>query len=357
MVGPWFLRLSCVLLVATMLPCAVVLCLCTQLPVGSGDVILDKFEFSPSIRVQASGSWHCVACFSAIWIALVCVCLVGMAKSFFQGLQALVGRFASLASAWAAFVGIITFFTSACAAAAWPLAIVNLMMFEYAAFLVLYRVFISVSAAVVRLLALLGVILKCGSSGACSAKVKSVWLLFGVLPRVVLWDASCQSVPGLGYSTLGFFFSAAAVFIVIAIVIMLWKCCSLCSGSCKEWKKESLLKLVEKKQIPSLSLQVASWFTAPVMARCNSVWAALVCNVVANHSVLEEGMFIVCSVMDQCRRTSLVSIWHRLLLLAFFAARVSSCFVGMFWDFAACSCMYWSVCVSFRNSGCALLRF
>ena len=74
-VGLWFLRLSCVLLVATVLPCAVVLCLCTQLPVGSGDVILDKFEFSPSIRVQASGSWHCVACFSAIWIFLVCVCL------------------------------------------------------------------------------------------------------------------------------------------------------------------------------------------------------------------------------------------------------------------------------------------
>ena len=74
-------------------------------------------------------------------------------KSFFQGLQALVGRFASLASAWVAFVGIITFFTSACAAAAaWPLAIVNLMMFEYAssaaagiaAFLVLCRVFIRV---------------------------------------------------------------------------------------------------------------------------------------------------------------------------------------------------------------------
>ena len=110
-VGLWILRLSCVLLVATVLLCAVVLCLCTQLLVGSEDVILDKFEFSPSIRVQASGSWHCVACFSAIWIALVCVCLVGMANSFFQGLKALVGRFASLAAVWAAFVGIITFFT------------------------------------------------------------------------------------------------------------------------------------------------------------------------------------------------------------------------------------------------------
>ena len=195
------------------------------------------------------------------------------------------------------------------------------MMFEYAssaaagiaAFLVLYRVFICVSAAAARLLALLGVILKSGSSGACSAKVKSVWLLFGVLPRVAFgcapppslceWDASCQSVPGLGYSTLGFFFSAAAAFIVI--VSSCSGSCSLCSGSCKEWKKESLLKLVEKKQIPSSSLQVASWFTAIVMARCNSVRAALVCNVVANHSVHEEGMFIVGSVMDQCRRTSL----------------------------------------------------
>ena len=154
---------------------------------------------------------------------------------FFQGLQALVGRLASLASAWVAFVGIITFLTSACAAAAWPLAIVNLMMFDYAssaaagiaAFLVLYRVFIRVSAAAARLLALLGVILKSGSSGACSAKVKSVWLLFGDLPRVAFgyapppslceWDASCQSVPGHGYPTLGFFFSAAAAFIVIAI--------------------------------------------------------------------------------------------------------------------------------------------
>ena len=91
----------------------------------SGDVILDKFEFSPSIRVQASGSWHCVACFSAIWIFLVCVCLVDMAKSFFQGLKALVGKFTSLAAACGAIAGIITFFTSVCAAAAaWPLAAV-----------------------------------------------------------------------------------------------------------------------------------------------------------------------------------------------------------------------------------------
>ena len=196
MVGLWFLRLSCVLLVATVLPCAVVLCLCTQLPVGSGDVILDKFEFSPSIRVQASGSWHCVACFSAIWIALVCVCLVGMAKSFFQGLKALVGMFASLAAAWAAFVGIITFFTSVCAAAAWPLAIVNLMMFGYvsfaaagiAAFLVLHRVFFRVSdGTAARLSALLGVILKSGSSWCllCKSPVCLVafWVFF---PRVAM---------------------------------------------------------------------------------------------------------------------------------------------------------------------------
>ena len=116
-------------------------------------------------------------------------------------MQALVGRFASLASAGAAFFG-ITFFTSACAAAAWPLAIVNLMMFEYAssaaagiaAFLVLYRVFICVSVAAARLLALLGVILKSGSSGACSAKVKSVWLLFGVLPRVAFGWCSAFSM-------------------------------------------------------------------------------------------------------------------------------------------------------------------
>ena len=236
--------------------------------------------------------------------------------------EALVGRFASLGAAWAASVGIITFFKSVCAAAAWPLAIVNLMMFGYvssaaagiAAFLVLHRVLIRVSAAAARLSALLGVILRSGCSGACSAKVKSVWLLLGVLPRVAFgyvplpsfceWDASCQSVPGFGYPTLGFFFSAAAAFIVTAIVIMLWKCCSLWSGSCKEWKKESLSKLVEKTD-SLLFLQVASWFTAVVMASCNCVWAALVCNVVANHSVLEEGMFIVDSATDKCRRTSL----------------------------------------------------
>ena len=35
MVGLWFLRLYCALLVATVLPCAVVLCLCAQLKVGT----------------------------------------------------------------------------------------------------------------------------------------------------------------------------------------------------------------------------------------------------------------------------------------------------------------------------------
>ena len=185
-----------------------------------------------------------------------------------------------------------------------------------AASLVLHRVFVRVSAEAARFSAFLGVILKSSRSGACSAKaVKSVWLLLGVLPRVAFgyapppslceWDASCQSVPGLGYPTLRFFFSAAAAFIVIAIVIMLWKCCSLCSGSCKERKKESLSKLVEEKQFPSFSLQVASWFTAAVMANCKCVWAAPFRNVVANHSVLEEGMFIVGSVTDQCQKTSL----------------------------------------------------
>ena len=195
-VGLRFLRLSCVLLVATVLPCAVVLCLCTQLPVGSGDVIFDKFEFSPSIRVQTSGSWHCVACFSAIWIFLVCDCLVGMAKSSFQGLKALIGKFTSLAAACGANAGIITFLISVCAAAAaaWPYATDYLTMFGYvsfaaagiAAFLVLYRVFICVSAVAARLSALVGVFVQFGCSGVCSAKVKSVWLLLGVFPELLL---------------------------------------------------------------------------------------------------------------------------------------------------------------------------
>ena len=199
MVGLWFLRLSCALLVATVLPCAVVLCLCTQLPVGTGDVVLDKIELSPSFRVQASGSWRCVVRFHAIRIALVCVGPVGMATSLFQGLfflvKALVGRFmvlvplaalpvallvaivgltqefpcagfahcfqffsdALLAAACAAFVGIIMFFTSVCAAA-WPLALENLKMIGYVSFaaagiaasLVLYRVFVCVSTAAAR---------------------------------------------------------------------------------------------------------------------------------------------------------------------------------------------------------------
>ena len=327
-VGLWFLRLSCVLLVATVLLCAVVLCLCTQLPVGSGDVILDKFEFSPSIRVQASGSWHCVVCFSAIWIFLVCVCLVGMAKSFVQGLKALVGKFTSLAAACGANDCNITFFISVCAAAAaWPVATDYLTMFEYvffaaagiAAFVVLYRVFFCVSAVAARLSALVGVFVQFGRSGVCSAKVKSVWLLLGVLPGVAFgyapspsiceWDASCQSVPGFGYPTLGFLFSAAAALIVIAMIIMLWKCCSLCSGSCKEWKKEGSLKLVEEKWFPYFSLQVVSWFTAVVMESCSGGWAALLHNVVAYLSVPVESMFGAGGVMDLCRQTSLC--FHR----------------------------------------------
>ena len=322
-VGLWFLRLSFALLVASVMSCAVVLCVCTLLPVGSRDVILDKFEFSPNIRVQASGSWHCVACFSAFWIYLVCVCLVGMAKSFLDGLKALVGKFASLAAACGAFAGIIMFFTSACAAAAWPLAIVSPMMFGYvsfaaagiAAFLVLSHVFICFSAVAARLSALVGVFVQFGCFGACSAKVKYVSLLFGVLPGVASgyspapsiceWDASCQSFPGLGFPTLGFLFSAAAALLVIAMVIMLWKCCSLCSGSCKVWKKESLSKLVEGIRFSSLSLQVVSRFTAVVMESCSGVWADLLRNVVAYLPVPGESMCGAGSVMDQCRQTSL----------------------------------------------------
>ena len=75
----------------------------------------------------------------------------------------------------------------------------------------------------------------------------------------------------------------------MAIVIMLWKCCSLCSGFCKELKKESLSKLVEEKRFPSFSLQVAFL------------------------SVLGESMFGAGSVLDQCRKTSLC------FLLALFA--------------------------------------
>ena len=176
---------------------------------------------------------------------------------------------ALLAAACAAFVGIFMFFTSVCAAAAWPLALVILKMFEYvffaaagiAASLVLYRVFVCVSAAAARPSALisvevtdfafpvrgLGVILKTRGFGACPANaciVKSFWLFWCVLPRVDVgsgppppplceWDASCQSVPGFGHPALGFFFSAAAACISLAVVIMLWKCCSFCSVSRK----------------------------------------------------------------------------------------------------------------------------
>ena len=111
MVGLWFVRLSCALLVATALTCAVVLCLCTQLPVGTGDVILDKIELSPSFRVQASGSWHCVVRYNAIWMALVCVGLAGLATvmlgGFFSLMKALVRRFQVFVSLAALLVALI----------------------------------------------------------------------------------------------------------------------------------------------------------------------------------------------------------------------------------------------------------
>ena len=49
------------------------------------------------------------------------------------------------------------------------------------------------------------------------------------------------------------------------------------------------------------------------MANCSGVWAALLRNVAANLSVLEESMFVVGSVTNQCRKTSLC------FLLAMFA--------------------------------------
>ena len=219
----------------------------------------------------------------------------------------------------------IMFFTCVCAAAAWPLALVNLKMIGYvsvaaagiAASLVLYRVFVCVSAAAARPSGLtsvevtdfafpvrgLGVILKTGGSGACSAYaciVKFFLLFCGVLPRVAVgsgppppppppceWDASYQLVPGFGYPALGFFFSAAVACIALAVVIMLWKCCSFCSGSRKEWKTERLSKLVEEKQIIPFSLQVASWFAAAVMESCNGVLAAPFRNSIVNDFVLK----------------------------------------------------------------------
>ena len=222
----------------------------------------------------------------------------------------------------------ITFFISVCAAAAaWPVATDYLTMFEYfffaaagfAAFEVLYRVFFCVCAIAARLSALVGVFVQFGRSGVCSAKVKSVWLLFGVLPGVAFgnapspsiceWDASCQSVPGFGYPTLGFLFFAAAALIVIAMIILLLKCCSLCSGSCEEWKKESSLKLVDEKWFPYFSLQVVSWFTVVVMESWSGGWAALLHNVVAYLSVPVDSMFGAGGVMDLCRQTSLC--FHR----------------------------------------------
>ena len=180
-VGLWFLRWSCVLLVATVLPCAVVLCLCTLLPVGSGDVILDEFE----VFFQRQGSG----------IRFMVLRRLLQRNLDYSGMRLSSGYGQVV---FDAFVGIITFFTSACAAAAWPFAIVNLMMIGYvsfaaagiAAFLVLHCVFVRVSAAAARFSALLGVILKFSSSGACSAKaIKSVWLLL-VLFQSCFWECS-----------------------------------------------------------------------------------------------------------------------------------------------------------------------
>ena len=154
-----------------------------------------------------------------------------------------------------------------------------------------------------------------GRSGVCSAKVMPVWLLFGVLPGVAFgnapspsiceWDASCQSVPGFGYPTLGFLFFAAAALIVVAMIHLLLKCCSLCSGSCEEWKKESSLKLVDEKWFHYFSLQVVSWFIVVVMESWSGGWVALQHNVVAYLSVHVGSMFGAGGVMDPCRRTSL----------------------------------------------------
>ena len=162
-------------------------------------------------------------------------------------------------------------------------------------------------------------------------------LLFGYAPPPSLceWDASCQSVPGLGYPTLGFFFSADAAFIVIAIVIMLWKCCSLCSGSCKEWKKESLSKLVEKTDctlFPSGGFMVRCSRDGKLQLRLGSSRLQCSCQTIPCSRR-------VCS-LSVLRRTNAggqvcASIWLSFLLLAFLGARVSSCFVGMFWDFGS----------------------
>ena len=140
------------------------------------------------------------------------------------------------------------------------------------------------------------------------------WLFWSVLPRVAVgsgppppvceWDASCQSVPGFWYPALGFFISAAAACIALAGVIMLWKCCFFCSGSRKEQKTERLSKLVEEKQMGSVSLQVSSWFAAAVMESCNGKLAALFRTAFVNDFVFKGGTFTVGSATDLARKTS-----------------------------------------------------
>ena len=55
-----------------------------------------------------------------------------LSSGYGQGFE--VSSCASLAAVWPALVGIITFFTSVCAVAAWPFAIVNLMTIGYVSF-------------------------------------------------------------------------------------------------------------------------------------------------------------------------------------------------------------------------------
>ena len=54
-----------------------------------------------------------------------------------------------------------------------------------------------------------------------------------------MWCLALPSmVLGFWCPALGFFISAAAARIALAVVIMLSKCCAFCSGSRKEWTRE-----------------------------------------------------------------------------------------------------------------------
>ena len=72
----------------------------------------------------------------------------------------------------------------------------------------------------------------------------------------------------------------------------------------KQWKTERLWKLVEEKQVGSVSLQVASWFAAAVMERCNGKLAAALRLAFVNDFEIKECVFTVGSLTDLAWKTS-----------------------------------------------------